>query len=249
MNDKDKQYLLEFMKKKLNLKLLILFGSQAKNEAFIWSDIDIAFLSKEDISNINRWELSQELAYFYQKEVDLIDLKKANTILKFEIVSTGEVIFNKNQDNFLIRAYTEYFDFNIDRRDIILNKIETIKRCLKRVNEEYVEEEFTLNYTKQDSVILNLERASQATIDIATNIIRIKKLSSLKISREVFAILEQNSFISKKSSQSMQKMVGFRNIAVHDYQSLNIDIVVNIIKNHLIDFEIFIEEIKNLDKN
>lgn len=119
MNDKDKQYLLEFMKKKLNLKLLILFGSQAKNEAFIWSDIDIAFLSKEDISNIKRWELSQELAYFYQKEVDLIDLKQANTILKFEIVSTGEVIFNKNQDNFLIRAYTEYFDFNIDRRDIL----------------------------------------------------------------------------------------------------------------------------------
>lgn len=133
--------------------------------------------------------------------------------------------------------------------DVILNKIETIKRCLKRVNEEYVEEEFTLNYTKQDSVILNLERASQATIDIATNIIRIKKLPSPKISREVFAILEQNSFISKKSSQSMQKMVGFRNIAVHDYQSLNIDIVVNIVKNHLIDFEIFIEEIKSLDKN
>ncbi|CAA6808678.1 MAG: Unknown protein [uncultured Sulfurovum sp.] len=54
--------------------------------------------------------------------------------------------------------------------DVVLNKIQTIERCLKRIREEYIgfEESFEENYTKQDSVILNLERASQASIDIAT---------------------------------------------------------------------------------
>jgi len=41
----------------------------------------------------------------------------------------------------------------------------------------------------------------------------------------------------------MQGMVGFGNIAVHDYQNLNIKIVVMIVEKHLIDFEGFIEEI------
>jgi len=41
----------------------------------------------------------------------------------------------------------------------------------------------------------------------------------------------------------MQSMVGFRNIAVHDYQNLNLEIVIAIIEKHLIDFERFIQEI------
>jgi hypothetical protein len=46
--------------------------------------------------------------------------------------------------------------------DIIINKIETIKRCLNRIKEEYLgsEKELENNYTKQDSIILNLERAA-----------------------------------------------------------------------------------------
>ncbi len=58
--------------------------------------------------------------------------------------------------------------------DVILNKITTIERCLKRIHEEYDADkaDFNRNYAKQDSVILNIERTSQATIDIATHIMR-----------------------------------------------------------------------------
>lgn len=64
--------------------------------------------------------------------------------------------------------------------DVILNKIATIEKCLLRVKEEYYadSEHFNTNYTRQDSVVLNLERASQASIDIATHIVKIKKLGS-----------------------------------------------------------------------
>jgi len=129
--------------------------------------------------------------------------------------------------------------------DVILNKIETIKRCISRIDEEYLgyEKEFQTNYTKQDSIILNLERLSQATIDIATHIIRVKKLKVPKRSREVFTILEESEIVSKEISSSMQSMVGFRNLAVHDYQNLNLDIVEAIINKHLSDFEQFSKEI------
>jgi uncharacterized protein YutE (UPF0331/DUF86 family) len=129
---------------------------------------------------------------------------------------------------------------------VVINKIETINRCIDRINQEFSsDEEFLSNYTKQDSVILNLERLSQATIDIATHIIRVRNLILPNSCREVFDILQNANYITKQTSTNMQKMVGFRNIAVHDYQNLNIKIVINIVKNHLSDFDIFKKEISN----
>ncbi len=129
--------------------------------------------------------------------------------------------------------------------DVVLNKIQTIQKCLSRIHEEYdgFEDVFKTNYTKQDSVILNLERASQASIDIATHIIKNRNLGLPNASRELFLILEKSDYISLETSLHMQNMVGFRNIAVHDYQNLNINIVINIVEKHLIDFEKFIQEI------
>lgn len=131
--------------------------------------------------------------------------------------------------------------------DIIINKTETIKRCLARIKEEYAgyEDELENNYTKQDSIILNLERVAQASIDISTHIIRIKRLGIPKTSRDVFTILEQHKIVSSKTSEQMKKMVGFRNIAVHDYQNISLDIVKSIIENNLPDFERFSKEIIN----
>jgi len=129
--------------------------------------------------------------------------------------------------------------------DVILNKIQTIEKCLGRIREEYMgyEDIFEENYTKQDSVILNLERASQATIDIATHIVKVKSLGLPNTSRELFDLLLEHNIISEKSCQQMKGMVGFRNIAVHDYQNLNIVIVVAIVEEHLSDFEIFTKEV------
>jgi len=129
--------------------------------------------------------------------------------------------------------------------DVVLNKIQTIDKCLKRIREEYVgyEDSFEENYTKQDSVILNLERASQASIDIATHIVKTKNLGLPNTSRELFSMLLDTGIISKDICKQMQGMVGFRNIAVHDYQNLNIEIVVAIVQKHLVDFEGFVREI------
>lgn len=56
--------------------------------------------------------------------------------------------------------------------NVVLNKSAIIERCIKRILEEYqgCEDQFSTNYTKQDSIILNLERACQAAIDLAAHI-------------------------------------------------------------------------------
>ena len=125
--------------------------------------------------------------------------------------------------------------------NVVLNKAATMERYIRRVLEEYqgFENEFLNNFTKQDSVILNLERLCQAAIDLAAHLVRTNKFGIPQDNRELFQLLEQNRLISKKLSRNLQAMVGFRNLAVHDYQELNLDIVQGIIKNNLIDFQEF----------
>lgn len=125
--------------------------------------------------------------------------------------------------------------------DIVLNKVSIIEKCINRIKEEYVgyENIFEENYTKQDSIVLNLERACQASIDLGMHIVRIKNLGVPQSNREVFVLLQKARIINPPLSKKMQAMAGFRNIAVHDYQNLNLDIVIAIIEKHLKDFKDF----------
>jgi len=120
--------------------------------------------------------------------------------------------------------------------DIILNKTESIKRCITRINEEYEGQPENLkDYRRQDSIILNVQRLCEASIDIATHYIRKNKLGIPQTSKENFEILEKNGVITKELSLRLQGMVGFRNIAVHDYQALNLKIVERVVEEYIYD--------------
>lgn len=126
--------------------------------------------------------------------------------------------------------------------DVILNKAAIIERCLKRIEEEYNGNEGTLesNQTRQDSIILNLQRACEAAIDLAMHIISEKRLGMPQESREAFILLEKAGILDASLSKQLQAMVGFRNIAVHNYQQISMDILHAILDKHLDDFRKFI---------
>ncbi len=131
--------------------------------------------------------------------------------------------------------------------DVIFNKMETIERCINRIKEVYDNNQDNLNdYTKQDSIILNIQRACEAAIDLAMHIISEKNLGIPQNSRDSFEVLHSNNIIDDKLNGKMKSMVGFRNIAVHDYKVLNIKVVQAIIENHLKDFIDYIYAINKL---
>ncbi|GAB6180169.1 type II toxin-antitoxin system toxin [Desulfotomaculum defluvii] len=121
--------------------------------------------------------------------------------------------------------------------DVVLNKSQIIHRCIQRINQEYASNPDNLyNFTKQDSIILNLQRACEASIDLAMHVVAEKNLGLPQSSRQSFELLFQNGIIGKEIADRLKAMVGFRNIAVHDYQSLNLNILQKIIELHLNDF-------------
>lgn len=128
--------------------------------------------------------------------------------------------------------------------DVIYNKINIIERCLIRIKEVYDNNPQNLeDYTKQDSIILNIQRAVEACIDISMYIVSKRKLGIPQNSRDAFEVMHDNSLLSHKLLKNIKGMIGFRNIAVHNYQKLNLKVIEQVIENHLVDFEEFISEI------
>jgi uncharacterized protein YutE (UPF0331/DUF86 family) len=125
-------------------------------------------------------------------------------------------------------------------KDILVEKITHIQRCLKRIKDATGLDSHTLdNYDSQDIFVLNLQRAVQAAIDIAVHIVNDNGWGVAKALKENFSLLEENKVISKDISDRLKKMVGFRNLAVHDYSELNVDILKNILTKSLVDLEKF----------
>lgn len=136
-------------------------------------------------------------------------------------------------------------------RDVILNKRQTIDRCLTRILEEYDGNPAHLtNYTRQDSIVLNIQRACEASIDLAMHVVSERKLGLPQSSRDAFELLHQNGLLDESLTRRMKAMVGFRNIAVHDYRSVQADILQSIIEHHLDDFRVFSDAVLRMaDKN
>ena len=100
--------------------------------------------------------------------------------------------------------------------DVLLNKAAIIERCLQRIEEEYrgFEDQLGTDFTKQDSIILNLQRACEASIDMGNHVVRLRRLGIPQSSRDTFSLLERAKLIDGELSRSLQEMVGFINVAV-----------------------------------
>ncbi|MCA1755776.1 MAG: DUF86 domain-containing protein [Spirochaeta sp.] len=109
--------------------------------------------------------------------------------------------------------------------NVLINKGAIIERSLKRMREEYRADPDLRNYTHIDAMILNIERACQAAIDAAQHIVATRRLGVPQTSAEAFILLEKAGVLTPDSARSMVAMTGFRNIAVHEYQSLDMSVL------------------------
>jgi uncharacterized protein YutE (UPF0331/DUF86 family) len=124
--------------------------------------------------------------------------------------------------------------------DVVLAKVAAVQRCLKRIQETTMLEPESLDdIDKEDIFVLNLQRSIQAVIDLATHIIASEGLGLSDTVKGNFKILQNAGVISKELAAKMESMVGFRNIAMHDYQAIDKDILKSILIHNLKDIEDF----------
>lgn len=112
--------------------------------------------------------------------------------------------------------------------DVCLNKGAIIERSIRRVREEYTSDPALQNFTHIDALTLNLERACQAAIDLAMHLVARDHLGMPQSSADAFRVLAKAGAISEESCRAMMAMTGFRNIAIHEYQEMNMAILKKI---------------------
>lgn len=137
----------------------------------------------------------------------------------------------------------------MENEAVLINKYESIEKCINRINEEYDNNPDNLeDYRKMDSIVLNLQRACEMATDAAMYVVSNRRLGIPQTKKEVFEKLNKNGLISDEMCANMKGMVGFRNIAIHEYKQIDEDIVRDVIENHLGDIKEFVRTMINLER-
>jgi len=108
--------------------------------------------------------------------------------------------------------------------------------------------DYRLDWKVQRIVERTLQMMIEICADIANHIIADQGLRTPQTYAETFQILGENGILSPEKSQVMEKMAKFRNIVVHQYETVDAEIVVMILKKHLGDFEEFSFAVRNQRK-
>lgn len=137
----------------------------------------------------------------------------------------------------------------MENEAVIINKYDSIERCINRINEEYENNPENLSdYRRMDAIVLNLQRACEMTTDVAMYVVSTRKLGIPQTKKEAFEMLNQNGLISEDMCKKMKGMIGFRNIAIHEYKQIDEEILRDVIENHLNDLKEFVRSMIKLKK-
>jgi len=125
--------------------------------------------------------------------------------------------------------------------DVSALKIESLRRCVKRLEEKCPgsAEALISDYDLQDIISVNLERAVQISVDIGSRLLVRLDEKPPETMGEIFPLLSEKGILKKDLAKRLAKAVGFRNISVHEYQKIDWNIVFSIIRNNLKDFKNF----------
>jgi uncharacterized protein YutE (UPF0331/DUF86 family) len=130
-------------------------------------------------------------------------------------------------------------------KQIVEQKLESLRRCVERIQgkQPLSANDLETDIDKQDIISLNLSRAVQLTVDIGVHIISSLSSQVPDTMGQTFEVLADKHVIPKELATRLKKSVGFRNIAVHNYDAINWEIVHSIVQLHLRDFSEFAKAI------
>jgi uncharacterized protein YutE (UPF0331/DUF86 family) len=133
-------------------------------------------------------------------------------------------------------------------RDIIMRKLDSLARCVRRIEEKRPAtlDELLKDVDIQDILSINLERAVQVSVDIGAHVIADLSVPPPRTMGDVFAVLTAEKLIPEESGLALRRAVGFRNLSVHAYDQVDWERVFDIVHQRLDDFRKFADAIAHI---
>ncbi len=122
--------------------------------------------------------------------------------------------------------------------EVVLAKAASIERAVARAREEYQAvgadpQRLAQDLTHHDAATLNVQRACETAIDLAQHVVHRQRLGVASSARELFDLLRTAGYLPEELAAALKRMVGFRNIAVHEYRKLDPAILAAVIERDL----------------
>ena len=131
-------------------------------------------------------------------------------------------------------------------KNIVYRYLESLEDSISRIrNMDLTPEMITGDEDIQDLLDRRMQKAIEACIDIAGHVVAANKLGRAEISGSLFQILAKHKIIPQKLGQNLEKVVGLRNIIVHEYTQIDYQLAYSNLEEKLADLEAFAKQIKN----
>jgi uncharacterized protein YutE (UPF0331/DUF86 family) len=128
--------------------------------------------------------------------------------------------------------------------DVVLAKVSKARTCIDTVRGLHgVDAPQIEDWMRLDLTVLNLQRAIDACLDLANHLIASNGWELPRSGRHSIAVLVQNKVVPSVDLDALASMVGFRNIAVHNYAAIDPAVVGAIVSDHLDDILRFTEHV------
>lgn len=128
--------------------------------------------------------------------------------------------------------------------DLVYKRLAFIEACVQDLRKLGRPQDVRTDLREQRFEAYTLQIAIQAAIDVAAHIVSDERLGIAATNREGFELLVRHGWIPGALASTLNKMVGFRNILVHNYQTVNPDYVEEITRDHLDDLLAFVRSIR-----
>lgn len=124
-------------------------------------------------------------------------------------------------------------------KTLILKKLSVLDEYLKQIGEyaSISPKAYREDWKVQRIVERTLQMMIETCLDIGAHIISDENLRVPETYAEVFRIMVENDILPRSRLDAFEKMAGFRNLVVHDYERIDPDIIVGILRSNLQDFE------------
>lgn len=232
-----------------------LFGSEARGTSRPDSDVDVAVLYSDvppAVLNSPASALEGALERFLGRPVEVVVLNSAPVDFVHRVFLEARLVFEGDPSAriaFEVKSRSEYFDLlPILRRyrrlrerslvtdpDLIAKKLAQIETCVRELRSLAQPDRIRQDIREQRFVKHTLQLAIQAALDAASQIVSDERLGEPWTNRELFDLLERAGWIAPELAAILRDMVGFRNILVHGYDTVNLQIVEDVVRNRLDD--------------
>jgi uncharacterized protein YutE (UPF0331/DUF86 family) len=129
-------------------------------------------------------------------------------------------------------------------QDLIAKKLAFIETCLCDLRQQARPDRLSADVRELRFVEHTLQIAIQAALDVASHIVSDNRLGEPRTNRELFDLLGRHGWLQPSLVEVLRDMGGFRNVLVHGYAEVDVNVVRDVLDHHLPDFEAFVAAIR-----